>query len=39
MRNFLAHVYWKVDPYVVWETATVHLPPFAARIAQLGPPR
>ncbi|MDT7858116.1 HepT-like ribonuclease domain-containing protein [Rubrivirga sp. S365] len=35
MRNVLAHVCWAVDPDIVWEAATVHLPALAARVAAL----
>ena len=35
MRNILAHVYWAVDPDIVWEAATVHLPALAAQVAAL----
>ena len=35
MRNILAHVYWAVDPDIVWEAATIHLPVLAARVAAL----
>lgn len=35
MRNILARVYWAVDPDIVWEAATVHLPVLAARVAAL----
>ncbi len=26
MRNLLVHVYWKIDPRIVWHTATIEVP-------------
>ena len=33
MRNVIAHQYAHVDRHLVWETISMHVPPFAAELA------
>lgn len=33
MRNVIAHQYAHVDRHLVWETISMHIPPFAAELA------
>jgi len=35
MRDFLAHQYDKVDPYVLWQTVHEDLPPLAPDLARM----
>lgn len=35
MRNRLVHVYFQVDPRIVWETAVNDLPPLAVKLREV----
>ena len=35
MSNRLVHGYYLIDPDIVWETVTVHLPPLVAALEQV----
>ena len=35
MRNLLVHVYHRIDPEIVWKTATQDLKPLAKRIQEI----
>ena len=35
MRNRLVHVFFNVDPQIVWDTIQNHLPPLAAALTKL----
>ena len=35
MRNFIFHVYFKVDPDVLWATATTSVPELGAQVRQI----
>jgi len=38
MRNFLIHVYFSLDPDILWNTATQSIPPLITELQGLIPP-